>query len=147
MKVNGAAVKAELVNGYCAIAREWKAGDTVEVVMNMPVRRIKAHDKVEADKGRLAVERGPIVYCAEGADNGGNVLNKAIAADAAFTQTECNILGNVYPALAVEAKAVRKSMEGKVQVEPCELKLIPYFAWCHRGAGELQTWFPTETKE
>ena len=140
VKVNGAPVEVSPVKGYCRIRRGWKKGDTVEVVMNMPVRRVKAHDAVTQDRGRLAVERGPVVYCAEGFDNGGKVLDKAISPDAAFTPATCDILGNVYPAFSVAASAAGDSKGGK-----CELKLIPYFAWCHRDPGnEMQTWFPTK---
>ncbi len=142
VKVNGQPFAFTPAKGYCAIAREWKAGDTVEVSMNMPVRRIKAHEKVADDRGRLAIERGPIVYCAEGVDNGGRVLDKTVAADAKFTLTTCNVLGNVYPALATEALKMQRGLKS-VKVEKSVLKLVPYFAWCHRGAGEMQTWFPT----
>ena len=147
VKVNGEAVRVKPVKGYCAIDRAWKRGDVVEVAMNMPVRRVKAHEKVEADKGRLAVERGPILYCAEGVDNGGRVLDKAIAADAAFTPTTCTILGNVYPAFAVQAVSARRGLRSGVRKAACTLTLVPYFAWCHRGAGEMQVWFPTEATE
>ena len=96
--------------------------------MILPVKRIKAHDQVKVNSDRLAVERGPILYCAEGVDNAGMVLDKVIAADAEFERTSCNILGNIYPAFLV------RSNSG-------EFKLIPYFAWAHRGDGEMQTWF------
>jgi len=147
VKVNGQAVKVNPVKGYCVIEREWKKGDVVEVSMNMPVRRIKAHDKVAADRGRLAVERGPVVYCAEGVDNGGCALDKVLAADAKFTRTTCNILGNAYPAFTAPAVSVRRGLKGGLRKEPCTLTLVPYFAWCHRGAGEMQTWFPAEATE
>ena len=144
VKVNGVAVKVEPRKGYCAIDRAWKAGDVVEVEMNMPVRRIKAHDAVEADRGRLAIERGPIVYCAEGADNDGHVLDKVVADDAVFAETTVDVLGTVYPALKVPALTVKRGLRTCTTV-PTTLKLIPYFAWCHRGAGEMQTFFPLKT--
>ncbi len=142
--VNGKPVKVSPVKGYCVIDREWKKGDVVSIHMNMPVRRLKAHDKVEADRGRLAVACGPVVYCAEGVDNGGHVLNKAIAADAVFTPAKCDILGNVYPAFTVPATYMRRGLRSSATAAETTLKLVPYFAWCHRGAGELQTWFPVE---
>jgi DUF1680 family protein len=144
VKVNGAAFKFTPEKGYCVLEREWKAGDAIELDMNMPVRRIKAHDNVEADKGRLAIERGPILYCAEGVDNGGTVLEKIVERNAKFTDAKCNILGNIYPALEVAAKSVRKTFDGAIVCRPSVLKLIPYFAWCHRGANQMQTWFPVE---
>jgi DUF1680 family protein len=141
VKVNGTPFDFTPRKGYCLIDREWKRGDTVEVVMNMPIRRIRAHDAVKQNRGRLAVERGPVLYCAEGFDNGGSVLNKAIAPDAVFTHTTCDILGNRYPAFSVAAKVT----SGETKGEKCELKLIPYFAWCHRAPGnEMQSWFPVK---
>ncbi len=140
VKVNGRPFDFTPEKGYCRIDRTWKRGDTVEVVMNMPVRRIKAHDAVKQNRGRLAVECGPVLYCAEGADNGGRVLDKAIASNAAFKRTTCDILGFCYPAFAAPAKIAG----GGASSGNFELKLIPYFAWCHRGDGEMQTWFPVE---
>ncbi len=141
VKVNGEAFAVAPEKGYCVINRAWKAGDVVDVAMNMPVRRIKAHDAVVNDRGRLAVERGPIVYCAEGVDNGGHVLDRTLEANATFTLTACAILDQVYPALKTESKKVLRGLT-KVSVEKAPFTLVPYFAWCHRGAGEMQTWFP-----
>ena len=132
VKVNGKAVKFEPVKGYCVIVREWKSGDVVEVAMNMPVRRIQAHDKVEADKGRLAVERGPIVFCAEGADNGGKAFDAVLPADATFAEGTVEIGGQSFPSL--------KSSSG--------VTLVPYCIWGNREPGnEMQTWFRTEPPE
>ena len=147
VKVNGQPFAFTPQKGYCPITRTWKKGDVVEVCMNMPVRRIKAHDAVKNDHGRLAVECGPILYCAEGVDNGGHVLDKVLAADAAFTPTTCNILGNIYPAFTAPAVSLRRGLKTGVRKEATTLTLVPYFAWCHRGAGEMQVFFPTEAKE
>ena len=111
------------------------------------MRRNKAHDAVKNDRGRLAVERGPILYCAEGVDNDGKVLDKVLAADAVFTPATCNVLGNVYPALTAPAVSLRRGLKTGVRKEATTLTLVPYFAWCHRGAGEMQVFFPTEAKE
>ena len=139
--VNGADVDTTMEKGYCVIDRAWKAGDEVAVRMNMPVRRIRAHANVAADRGRLAVERGPVLYCAEGVDNGGRVLNKAIAPDAVLAPTTVDVLGTAFPALDVPATAVRRGIKSYGE-KPCTLRLVPYFAWCHRGRGEMQTFFP-----
>ncbi|MBR6733994.1 MAG: glycoside hydrolase family 127 protein [Kiritimatiellae bacterium] len=127
--VNGAAVKVAPVKGYCVISREWKTGDVVEISMNMPARRIKANDKVAADRGRYAVERGPIVFCAEGIDNGGKAFNACLPLSTVFTEGEIEI-----------ASTRMVSLVGG------GLTLVPYFAWCHRGAGEMQTWFAESTE-
>lgn len=132
VKVNGVAIDAAPVKGYCVIDREWKSGDVVEVSMGMQVRRIKAHENVAADKGLLAVERGPIVYCAEGADNGGKAFDATIPADATFVEGAFKIGDRSFPLL--------KSSNG--------VTLIPYFLWNNREPGnEMQTWFATGLSE
>ena len=128
--VDGQAVNAVPgKDGYITIEREWKVGSTVEVGFPMPVKRIRAHEKVAADKGRLAVERGPIVYCAEGCDNGGKAYDAVLPADATFTDDTITIGDKTFPAL--------KASNG--------LKLIPYCLWDNREPGnELQVWFRDE---
>ena len=125
--VNGRAINGVPgKDGYLTVEREWKEGDTVEVNLPMPVKRIRAHEKVEADKGRLAVERGPIVYCAEGSDNGGKAFDAVLPADATFTDDTIVIGDKTFPAL--------KASNG--------LKLIPYCLWGNREPGnEMQVWF------
>ena len=127
VSVNGLAVNGVPgKDGYLSIGRAWKAGDTVEVDFPMPVKRIRAHEKVEADRGRLAVERGPIVYCAEGCDNGGKAYDAVLPADATFADDTITIGGKTYPAL--------KASNG--------LKLVPYCLWGNRKPGnEMQVWF------
>lgn len=141
--VNGERVAFTPEKGYCVLTRAWKKGDTVAISMKMPVRRVKAHTAVAADRGRLAVERGPVLYCAEAIDNGGSVLDKVLPADAPFTRTTCRILGHVFPAFTAPAFARRRTVRSESVLRPVTLTLVPYFAWCHRGAGEMQTWFPT----
>ena len=113
-------------DGYVAVARPWKAGDTVTLDLPMPVKRIRAHEKVEADRGRLAVEKGPIVYCAEGCDNGGRAFEATLPEGATFADDSIAIGDKTYPAL--------KASNG--------LKLVPYCLWGNRQPGnELQVWF------
>ena len=128
--VNGRAVNGVPgEDGYLTLARTWTAGDMVEVDFPMPVKRVRAHTKVEADRGRLAVERGPIVYCAEGADNGGRAYDATLPADATFEDDTIEIGDKTFPAL--------RASNG--------LKLIPYCLWDNRDPGnEMQTWFRCE---
>jgi uncharacterized protein len=97
----------------------------------MPVRRVLAHPKVEADHNRFAVERGPLVYCAEGADNDGHVLDKVFPGNVKFEiQPRPDLLGGV--------TTVKLSSEQGSGPLTC----IPYYAWCHRGPNEMRVWFP-----
>jgi DUF1680 family protein len=141
--VNGAPIPLVPDKGYCTIDRAWRRGDTVEVDIPMPVKRIRADARVAADRGRLAVERGPIVWCAEGIDNGGHARDIVLPDNATFSETSVDVCGVKMLALETTGRHVTKGIS-KIKVGPdCPVKLIPYFAWCHREAGEMQTWFPT----
>ncbi len=144
--VNGQPVPLALDKGYVTIDRAWRTGDTVSLALAMPVRRIQAHPSVKADVGRLAVERGPLVYCAESADNAGHALNLAVPADARFAEGSVEILGHTMVSLQAPALSVTADLRGKRSSQPATATLIPYFAWCHRGAEEMQVWFPTSVE-
>lgn len=126
--VNGKSVAISLDKGYAPIKRRWNRGDVVTLELEMPVRKVVAHDSVQADRDRFAVERGPLVYCAEGADNAGSVLTRTFpGAEVKFeTQENPDLLGGI------------------VTVKMNTLNLIPYYAWCHRGMNEMSVWFRTK---
>ena len=86
----------EIVRGYATLHRKWKSGDSVQLTLDMPVQLVKANAKVEADKDRVALMRGPMVYCFEGADNGAAVQNLVVPPDTEFTpEYKSNVLGGV----------------------------------------------------
>jgi hypothetical protein len=100
----------------------------------MPVRRVLADDRVTDDVGKVALERGPLVYCAEGADNDGKVLDVVIPDDARFqVEREPGLLGGI---------TVLRGTVADEQGRPRRLTAIPFYAWAHRGAGEMAVWFP-----
>ncbi len=146
VKVNGEPVPLSLDHGYVTLDRAWRAGDAVDLAFAMPVRRIQANPAVKDDLGRLAVERGPLVYCAESADNEGRALNLMLPAASAFAETSVEILGHTMVALKAQALSATADLRGNVSVLPEIATLIPYFAWCHRGAKEMQVWFPTSAE-
>ena len=136
LAVNGQPAELTLDHGFAQIRRTWKAGDRVTLELAMPVRRVVARAAVKADLGRFAVERGPLVYCAEGADNDGRVLDKVPGPQVRFqTQARPELLGGVVT----------------VQVQPTgegdPLVCIPYYAWCHRGPNEMSVWLLTKPEE
>jgi hypothetical protein len=143
LRVNGEPIDLALDKGYAMIARTWKAGDIVELGLPMPVRRVVAHDAVEADRGRVAVERGPLVYCAEWADNDGRVSNLVLPDGAALAaELRPDLLGGVV-VVTGEAEAVSEKA-GKVVAEKKPVTLIPYYAWANRGKGEMAVWLARE---
>ena len=137
LKVNGSSVKAAQGDGYATIARAWKAGDVIELDLPMEVRQIKANDLVEVNRGKLAIERGPIVYCIEGQDQeDGKVFNKFIPAgtylEAAY---EADLLNGV---MTLTGKAKEVDLEGNVK--DVDIKAIPYSTWNNRGKDQMTVW-------
>jgi DUF1680 family protein len=143
VKVNGELVDLALDKGYVVLNRTWQAGDAVEVSLPMPVHRVVANDKVEADLGRVAVERGPLVYCAEGVDNDGRVSNFVLPDGAVLTAEMRPDLLNGVVAVKGEAEALREK-GGRTVSEKKVLTLIPYYAWANRGSGEMEVWIARE---
>ena len=147
--VNGERVDSELENGYFVINRNWKKGDIICIHFDMPVRTVVASPRVTDDRGRVAVERGPLVYCTEWADNGDiNPHHLLLPRQAQFDvqsaysiqNTEGN--GKTFYVTAITAKAQEASIadDGRLAVKDVAIKLIPYYAWNHRGAGKMDVW-------
>ena len=151
-KVNGEAIGASPGgNGYLRIAREWRRGDTVELNLPMPVERIGAHPSVAADAGRVALRRGPIVYCLEATDNGGSVLDIALPRDARLqARFDRSLLGGV--AVIRGRGLCRKPVEWNGVLyqplppdEPTRILAVPYCVWDNREPGEMAVWLPEAT--
>jgi uncharacterized protein len=139
LKVNGEAVELKLDKGYALVSRKWQAGDVVELFLPMPVRRVAANAAVEDDRGRVAVERGPLVYCAEWPDNDGRVSNLVLADGTALgAEMRPEFLGGVV-VIKGEAEALSEKA-GKIVTEKKPLTLIPYYSWANRGKGEMTVW-------
>lgn len=139
LELNGEPVALNIEKGYVPITREWRDGDTVRLVLPMAPRRVLAHEAVEADRGRVAVERGPIVYCAEWPDNGGRVSNIVLPdASALEAEPRPDLLDGVV-VIKAEAEALREKA-GTVAGEKKQVTLIPYYAWANRGRGEMAVW-------
>jgi hypothetical protein len=126
-----------MVKGYARLHRAWKAGDTVELNMPMPIRRVHAHPSVADDVGRVALQRGPVVYCFEGADNGGAVDNFYLPADATMTsEFRKDTLGGV-TVIKAGAKTIPA---GDAKQTAVDVLAVPYYAWDHRQAGPMAVW-------
>ncbi|MGB7296839.1 MAG: glycoside hydrolase family 127 protein [Candidatus Aminicenantales bacterium] len=145
VRVNGETIDPELEQGYLRLRRTWQDGDTIEVGFPMAVRRVVANPLVQDDGGKVALERGPIVYCAEWPDNGGHVSNLVLADDAALSAERRESLLNGVTVIKGEvmALAVVRGRE-PVDIKRQEFIAIPYYAWAHRGEGEMAVWLPRE---
>ena len=144
VSVNGQTVESDVNDGYLSIARKWKKGDVVEVHFDMIPRIVKANPKVEADHGRVAVERGPIVYCAEWPDNKFNVHSILLNQHPQFKVTDKPELLYGIRQITTDAQALSYDKAGKLVTKDVELTLIPYYAWAHRGEGDMEVWLPID---
>lgn len=144
VSVNGQTVESDVNDGYLSIARKWKKGDVVEVHFDMIPRIVKANPKVEADHGRVAVERGPIVYCAEWPDNRFNVHSILLNQHPQFKVTDKPELLYGIRQITTDAQALSYDKAGKLVTKDVELTLIPYYAWAHRGEGDMEVWLPID---
>lgn len=141
IKVNGQPVAYALRDGYAVLTRKWRKNDVVAVALPMDVRRVQAHPLVKDDLGKVALQRGPVIFCAEWADNQGLTSNLVLPAATPLTATyQPALLGGVMtltatvPAVLVEPTAVR--------TVPHAFTAIPYYAWANRGKGEMTVWLP-----
>lgn len=146
VKVNGEEVTSALEQGYFTIERKWKKGDRVELQLDMEVRTVKANGKVEADRGRVAVERGPIVYCAEWPDNDFNVLSLLMNQHPQFKVVEKPDLLYGLNQIKTSVQTLEYDEQGRLLAKDRQLTLIPYYAWAHRGPGNMAVWLPSEVR-
>lgn len=148
LKINGKPLDVPLTKGYVRLEREWTNGDVVELDMAMPVERIYAHPNVQADAGRVAFQRGPIVYCFEEVDNPGIPLNSVILPRDSKLESSFHkdVLGGV---VLIKGKAKHEPQGywdnslyrvGPPDLKSCEITGIPYYAWCNRGKGSMVVW-------
>ena len=127
-----------------ALARTWKTGDTIELSLPMPVRRVVANDHVTADRGRVALQRGPIVYAAEWADNPDGKVRNLVLPDSAVLTAEFRP-GLLKGVEVIQGKAIAldKDQQGATTKKEQPFTAIPYYAWANRGRGEMIVWLPT----
>lgn len=140
--VNGEEVSSELQNGYFVINRKWKVGDKVSVHFDMEPRVVRANNKVEADRGRVSIERGPIVYCAEFPDNQSDIYSMLLNQKPSFSMGNTQIAGLDIPTISTGVQTLSFGADGKLHTNDATLTLIPYFAWNHRGTGNMSVWLP-----
>jgi DUF1680 family protein len=141
LKVNGKKVPIKLDKGYVRLNCTWKSGDVIELNLPMPVRRVVANKNVEADAGRVALQRGPIVFCAEWPDNpNGKVRNLLLPDDQMLTATFQPSLLNGVEIITGKAFGISKDANGRLTKTEQAFKAIPYFAWANRGRGEMAVW-------
>ncbi len=148
IKVNGSPVEYQLVKGYAVISKKWKKNDKVELTLPMNVQRVVANTKIADDNGKVALQRGPIMYCAEWKDNDGKACNIIVPKGAVFTTEYVPSLLNGVMVLKVDVKAVNVNETAQtVSTENKTMTAIPYYSWANRGKGEMTVWFPEQVTD
>lgn len=143
VSINGAPVPLKVEGGYVSLDRKWKRDDVVQVNLPMPVRRVVANEQVAADRGRVALERGPLIYAAEWVDNpGGKVRNLMLPDGAQLSAQYKPDLLNGVTVVRGKAVALAYAPDGKVTAHEQEFTAIPYYAWANRGRGQMIVWLP-----
>ena len=148
IKINGQPAEYTMQNGYAVLNKTWKKGDVVEVNLPMEVRRVVANENVKDDIGKVALQRGPVIYCAEWVDNNGKAANIIIPNNAMFTTEFKSDLLNGVEVIKSNVPAVVVSNDGShISTVNQSFTAIPYYAWAHRGKGEMMIWFPTKVQD
>lgn len=148
IKINGEVITYTQQKGYAVVNRKWKKGDVVELSLPMEVKLITANAKLKDDDGKMAAQRGPLVYCAEWVDNYGKTSNIVLPASASFQTEARNELLNGVTVLKTTAPVVEFSEDGETVITKKKaITLIPYYAWANRGKGEMMIWFPNKVKD
>jgi len=131
--VNGEKATFRQENGYAVLEREWKKGDRITYELPLEIRQLQSRPEVLANTDRIAIQRGPLVYCVEGADNQGKVLQLALSSSPNFTTKEYQILDEKVQAIQFQA------WDGQ---SPKTVTAIPYYTWANRGQNEMMVWIP-----
>jgi DUF1680 family protein len=148
LKVNDKQVALDLERGFARLKRTWKKGDVVHLHLPMPIRRVLSHNEVKTNQGRVALERGPIVYCAEWVDNNGDVSNLILSDEQPLQSEYHRQMLNGLAVIQGQAVALKQEKDGtSVKEDKQNFLAIPYYAWAHRGKGEMTAWLPRTASE
>ena len=143
--VNGTPVSTQPSDdGYLTLDGKWKKGDKIQIHFDMEPRTVRANPRVEADRGRIAVERGPLVYCAEHPDNSFDIFTALLNQQPSFRLGNGTVAGTTITTITTNVQTLAYGQDGKLATADQTLTLIPYYAWCHRGKGKMRIWLPQD---
>jgi DUF1680 family protein len=146
--LNGVSVPYTEESGYALIEREWKMGDIITFELPMDIKRVTARPELKAANNRVALQRGPLIYCVEGTDNEGKAWNFILPDNEAIKANfDEKMLGGLMK-LQFSAPTVKISADGlDVSTSKQNITAIPYFSWCNRGQTAMQVWLPTKMED
>jgi len=143
ISVNGERTPYKIEGGYAVLQRVWKKGDKIRMLLDMPVREVRANDRVGEDAGKVAIQRGPLMYCLEWKDNGGRVSDLSLPAGVQL-QTEARD-GQLGKITVLKGEGIRRDSATGATTSAA-ITMIPYYAWANRGEGEMAVWIKKERR-
>lgn len=145
VKVNNKTATYTEESGYAVLNRTWKEGDVVTVEFPMNVQQVVARNEVINNRNRAAIQRGPMIYCIESADNNNAVWNVVLPENAVISEQNDKVLNEKIISLKMNVKSVKPTSGGTgVEITDRVVKAIPYYTWCNRGDGQMQVWLPNK---
>ncbi|GAA4323239.1 glycoside hydrolase family 127 protein [Mucilaginibacter gynuensis] len=145
LSLNGKPVKYTLDNGYAVISSNWKKGDVLTLNLPMPVRMVAATDSIRANRNKVALQRGPLIYCVEQLNDAGTKQSFIIPDNVAFSTSFNKDLLNGIVTIKANVPVIKPSEDGKsVKTEQGEITAIPYYSWANRGHSQMDVWLPAK---
>jgi len=146
--VNGQPITYQVQDGYVIVNKDWKDNDLIEYKLPMNIQKVVARNELKVNNDRVAFQRGPLVYCIEGADNNGKAWNVIVPNQLQFTKEDFNVLDEKVISLVANLPTLQISLDGSsVSNQIQKVRAIPYYTWCNRGSNAMQIWLPTSFKD
>jgi DUF1680 family protein len=143
LSLNGKPLQYKMENGYLVIEREWSTNDAIVLNIPMNIQRVTSRNEVKSNIERVAIQRGPLIYCVEGIDNEGRAVNIVLPKKAALSTISQNILSEKVISIQAEATVLGISADGEnIQMKNRKITAIPYYTWSNRGPGQMLVWLP-----
>jgi|GEM_PF-189327 len=143
ISINGVRTPYQIEGGYAVLQRVWKKGDKIELFLDMPVREVQASGRLREDMGKVAIQRGPLMYCLEWKDNGGRVSDVSLPAVVRLQPEVRN--GELGKITVLKGEGIRRdSTSGAAKA--AGITMIPYYSWANRGDGEMAVWIKKEKR-
>lgn len=145
IQLNGMTIEGKIEKGYVYISSLFKATDIIDITLDNGVKKIYPNDQLFSDSGKMAIQRGPVVYCAEGVDNDEDVFSLVLKRDTEFEETMVEGIGE---AIGFKAMSIKRKTSAQLYDyrEPTEIEtdvyLIPYYTWGNRGLNQMRVWLP-----
>ncbi len=143
VNLNGKKIEYTVDKGYLVIDREWNTNDKITLSLPMDIKRVNSRAEVKANVERVAIQRGPIIYCVEGMDNAGKTMNLVLPKSSQLVISKQMVLNESVVSIQTDATVVSISANGDdVKTEKRKITAIPYYTWNNRGAGQMLVWLP-----